>query len=44
MRLSGDLEFDTALREFLDIMLIQEFPRYEGGNQTNIIVTFKTEV
>ncbi|WP_104721184.1 TonB C-terminal domain-containing protein [Helicobacter mesocricetorum] len=44
VKFSGDLEFDTALQEFLDIMLTQKFPRYEGGNQTNIIVTFKTEV
>ncbi|EEO26637.1 TonB C-terminal domain-containing protein [Helicobacter winghamensis] len=41
---SGDLEFDEALKGFLDIMSVQEFPRYEGGDSTKIMVTFKTEV
>ena len=41
---SGDLEFDEALRSFLDIMRSLEFPRYEGGDRTRIMVTFKTEV
>ncbi|TLD85120.1 TonB C-terminal domain-containing protein [Helicobacter sp. MIT 11-5569] len=41
---SGDLEFDNALSSFLDIMRSQEFPPYEGGNSTKIMVTFKTEV
>lgn len=44
VRLSGNLDFDKALQEFLDIMRVQEFPRFEGGAQTNIMVTFKTEV
>ena len=41
---SGGLEFDEALRSFLDIMRSLEFPRYEGGDRTRIMVTFKTEV
>lgn len=41
---SGDLEFDEALQAFLDIMRSREFPHYEGGNSTKIMVTFKTEV
>lgn len=41
---SGDLEFDEALRSFLDIMRSLEFPQYEGGDRTKIMVTFKTEV
>ncbi|MBX7490067.1 TonB C-terminal domain-containing protein [Helicobacter turcicus] len=41
---SGDLKFDEALNSFLDIMRTQEFPRYEGGDSTRIMVTFKTEV
>lgn len=41
---SGDLEFDEALKSFLDIMRTQEFPHYEGGSSTRIMVTFKTEV
>lgn len=44
VQLSGNLDFDKALQEFLDIMSSQEFPRFEGGEQTNIMVTFKTEV
>ncbi len=44
VRKSGDLEFDEALQGFLDIMRSQEFPAYEGGDQTKIMVTFKTEV
>ncbi|MCH5322380.1 MAG: TonB C-terminal domain-containing protein [Helicobacter sp.] len=44
MKFSGNADFDKALEEFLDIMRQQEFPKFEGGNQTNIIVTFKTEV
>lgn len=44
IKLSGNLEFDKALQEFLDIMQNKEFPKYEGGDLTNIIVTFKTEV
>lgn len=44
IQLSGNLDFDKALQEFLDIMRIQEFPHFEGGVQTNIMVTFKTEV
>ncbi|WP_297814237.1 energy transducer TonB [uncultured Helicobacter sp.] len=44
IQLSGNLDFDKALQEFLDIMRTQEFPRFEGGEQTNIMVTFKTEV
>ncbi|MCI5968762.1 energy transducer TonB [Helicobacter sp.] len=41
---SGDLKFDEALQGFLDIMRTREFPPYEGGNSTKIMVTFKTEV
>lgn len=41
---SGDLKFDEALKDFLNMMRIREFPRYEGGNSTRIMVTFKTEV
>ncbi len=41
---SGDIEFDSALQEFLDIMRRQEFPRFQGGSKTTIMVTFKTEV
>ncbi|CAM3636722.1 MULTISPECIES: energy transducer TonB [Helicobacter] len=44
IQLSGNLDFDKALQEFLDIMRTQEFPRFEGGAQTKIMVTFKTEV
>lgn len=44
LKLSGNLEFDKALKEFLDIMCNKEFPQYKGGNRTNIIVIFKTEV
>ncbi len=44
IQLSGNLDFDKALQEFLDIMRVQEFPHFEGGTQTNIMVTFKTEV
>lgn len=41
---SNSIEFDNALIEFLDIMKTKEFPRYKGGDKTNIVVTFKTEV
>ena len=41
---SGDFEFDEALKAFLDIMRRQEFPPYDGGSSTKIMVTFKTEV
>lgn len=44
VKLSGNLEFDKALQEFLDIMRSKEFPKYEGGEATHIVVTFKTEV
>ncbi|CAM2912422.1 TonB C-terminal domain-containing protein [Helicobacter burdigaliensis] len=40
---SNNEEFDRVLKEFLDIMLNTQFPRYEGGNFTNIEVTFKTK-
>ena len=41
---SSNIDFDKALKEFLDIMLSREFPKFEGGDKTNIMVTFKTEV
>ncbi len=44
VKLSGNLEFDKVLQEFLDIMQNKEFPKYEGGEATYIFVTFKTEV
>ena len=44
IKFSNNADFDKSLKEFLDIMCAREFPKFEGGDKTNIIVTFKTEV
>lgn len=40
---SGERNFDERLQKYLDIMRLRKFPKFEGGSETNIVVSFKTE-